>query len=213
MQAALYDRYGPPEVIRIGERPDPKPGSGEVLVRVRAAALNPKDVIVRSGRFRLLSRGPFPRLCGYDFAGVVEAPGPRPHGEAVAAMRAADLLFLPTPGRRDGRPVTRVSQKLYEYLRAGPPVLAVTGRGDTRDLVLDSGAGFAVPPGRPEGIETLLRAMLAGAPLPLDRQEDVIARYERRRLAGNLAEVLREALDAGRRRPEGRSFDRVRREG
>lgn len=76
MKAVLYDRYGPPEVLRVGDRPLPTLRFREVLIRVHAASLNPKDVAVRKGRFRLLQSGPFPRSCGYDFAGVVVAVGP-----------------------------------------------------------------------------------------------------------------------------------------
>lgn len=76
MKAVLYDHYGPPEVLRLGERPVPRPRAHQALVRVHVASLNPKDVILRSGRFRLVSTGPFPRSCGYDFSGVVEAVGP-----------------------------------------------------------------------------------------------------------------------------------------
>jgi len=71
MQAVLYDRFGPPEVLRLGELPAPTLRRGEVLVRVHAAALNPKDVLVRKGKFRLLAGRRFPRVPGYDLAGEV----------------------------------------------------------------------------------------------------------------------------------------------
>ncbi len=66
MRAALYDHFGGPEVLRIGETAEP---SGAKVVDVMAAALNPKDVLMRKGKFSTFVRGPFPRLCGYDFAG------------------------------------------------------------------------------------------------------------------------------------------------
>ncbi|MEQ9177476.1 MAG: NADPH:quinone reductase, partial [Nitratireductor sp.] len=50
MRAAVYTRTGPAaEVLEIGERPDPAPGPGEVLVRVRASGINPADVKRRAG--------------------------------------------------------------------------------------------------------------------------------------------------------------------
>ena len=76
MKAVLYDRYGPPEVLRIGERAMPKLGPHGVLIRTSHAALNPKDVLLRKGRFRVLQAGPFPRSCGYDFSGLAVAVGP-----------------------------------------------------------------------------------------------------------------------------------------
>jgi NADPH:quinone reductase-like Zn-dependent oxidoreductase len=73
-RAWSFDRYGDLEVLSVRELPlaEPaRPGFGEVLVRVRAAALNPKDSFVRKGRFRALSGRRFPKRVGVDFAGEV----------------------------------------------------------------------------------------------------------------------------------------------
>jgi len=77
MRAVYYERFGPPEVLRAGEQPPPRPRDGWVRVSVEAAALNPKDVLVRKGKMRWLARGPFPRIPGYDMAGSLldDAPG------------------------------------------------------------------------------------------------------------------------------------------
>lgn len=75
MQVVEYDRYGGPEVLEVRDRPTPTPGAGEVLVRVHAAALNPKDVLVRAGKLRWLAGRRFPRRTGYDWAGEVAAVG------------------------------------------------------------------------------------------------------------------------------------------
>lgn len=75
MRRVEYDRYGDPSVLRVREAPVPAPRRGEVRVRVRAAAVNPKDVLLRKGRMRWLGGGRFPRTSGYDFAGVVDAAG------------------------------------------------------------------------------------------------------------------------------------------
>ena len=76
MKAVEYDRYGSAEVLRLRDVPRPAVRRGEVLVRVHAAALNPKDVLVRSGKFRLLSGRRFPKRVGFDWAGEVEEVGP-----------------------------------------------------------------------------------------------------------------------------------------
>lgn len=76
MKVIEYDRYGGPEVIALREAPAPQPARGEVLVRVCAAALNPKDALVRAGKFRRLAGPEFPKRMGYDLAGEVAALGP-----------------------------------------------------------------------------------------------------------------------------------------
>lgn len=77
MRALAYDRYGKLDVLELRDLPIPPVGPGEVLVRVHAAALNPKDSFVRKGRFRIVSGRSFPKRVGADVAGeVVEhAPG------------------------------------------------------------------------------------------------------------------------------------------
>ena len=64
--------HGGPEVLDVVDAPRPEPGAGEVLVRARAAALNPVDGKTRRGQAIPL---PFPASVGWDFAGVVEAIG------------------------------------------------------------------------------------------------------------------------------------------
>lgn len=82
MRAAVFDRYGPPEVLRIAELPDPEPGPGQVRVRVRAAGVQPFDVAVCQG---WIKRGPagFPHQVGQEYSGVVELLGEGVTGLAV----------------------------------------------------------------------------------------------------------------------------------
>jgi len=74
MRAAVFDRFGPPDVLHVAELADPEPGPGEVRVRVRAAGVQPFDVGVREGWIR---PGParFPQQVGQEFSGVVELLG------------------------------------------------------------------------------------------------------------------------------------------
>jgi NADPH:quinone reductase-like Zn-dependent oxidoreductase len=76
MKAIRVHEYGGPEVLRYEEAPRPEPGPGEVLVRIRAAGVNPVDWKVREGlrREALAYRMPF--VPGWDVSGVVEATGP-----------------------------------------------------------------------------------------------------------------------------------------
>lgn len=75
MRAAQYDRYGGPEVVGIREVARPEPGPRQIMVRVEACALNPKDVLTRAGSFARLAGPRFPKGIGYDFAGTVAAVG------------------------------------------------------------------------------------------------------------------------------------------
>jgi NADPH:quinone reductase-like Zn-dependent oxidoreductase len=71
VRAVRIHEDGGPEVLVLEEAPDPEPAPGEVLVRLRASALNHLDVWIRKG----LPSVPKPRILGADGAGVVEALG------------------------------------------------------------------------------------------------------------------------------------------
>ena len=51
MRALVITEHGPPEVLRVQERPDPQPGAGQVRVRVRAAGINFADLLARVGLY------------------------------------------------------------------------------------------------------------------------------------------------------------------
>ena len=76
MRAAQFDAYGGPEVLHVATVDRPRAGTGEVLVRVEAASVNPHDLITRSGTLKLVSGRKFPLGTGLDFAGVVVDPAP-----------------------------------------------------------------------------------------------------------------------------------------
>ncbi len=71
MQAIVYDDYGDPGVLRRTHLPVPKRKPHEVLIEVRASSVNPIDYRLRSGEMKGLLPGGFPRIPGYDVAGVV----------------------------------------------------------------------------------------------------------------------------------------------
>lgn len=95
MRAAVIDEYGPPEVVRVAEVPDPVPRRGEVLVRVRSAAVTSGDARIRGARFprgfgpfaRMVFgvRAPRRRILGGTFAGAVVAVG-----DGVAGFEPGD---------------------------------------------------------------------------------------------------------------------------
>jgi NADPH:quinone reductase len=74
MKAIRVGTFGGPEVLKVEQVPDPTPGPGEVLVRVKAAGVNPYDTYMRAGAYA--SGNPkLPWTPGSDAAGVVEAVG------------------------------------------------------------------------------------------------------------------------------------------
>ena len=88
MKAAVIERHGEADVIQYREWRDPEPGPGEVLVRVRACALNHRDIWVRRG----LREKRLPLILGTDMAGEVAALGPGVSGLALGAK----VVLLPT---------------------------------------------------------------------------------------------------------------------
>lgn len=75
MRAMTYDTYGGPEVLALTDQPRPKVGPAEVLVRVRAASVNPVDWKLMSGGLDALMDVRFPVVPGWDVSGVVEEVG------------------------------------------------------------------------------------------------------------------------------------------
>lgn len=70
MRAAVCPAYGPPEVIRLEDRPSPVPADGEVRVRVRAAAVNYPDVLMVANKYQISVPPPF--IPGSEFAGTID---------------------------------------------------------------------------------------------------------------------------------------------
>ncbi len=96
MQAAIRERYGPPEIVTVQEIDRPVPTGDQVLVRIRAASINRADLDAlypKPGFTRLFLglRTPKQRRVGYDVAGVVEAVGEDVTGFAVGNRVFADL--------------------------------------------------------------------------------------------------------------------------
>ncbi|MBM7788361.1 NAD(P)-dependent alcohol dehydrogenase [Tenggerimyces flavus] len=93
MRAAIYARYGPPEVVRVAEVDRPRIGDGDVLVKVHAATVNRTDCGYRAARpgvIRIFTglRRPRRPVLGTEFAGVVEALG-----DAVTTFAVGDRVF------------------------------------------------------------------------------------------------------------------------
>jgi glycosyltransferase involved in cell wall biosynthesis len=121
---------------------------------------------------------------------LVEMPGYLDHQISIALIRSADLLFLPMHNLPPGERARLVPGKTYEYLAAGPPILAAVPDGDASDLVRKSGNGDVCRPDDVTGILSSLRARykswLARAPHRCAESE-LCRRFERRELTRMLA--------------------------
>lgn len=88
MKAVVIHHYGPPESLKIEEVAHPTPQANELLIKIHAAAMNPKDALMRKGRMKFLVRGRFPYIPGYDLAGEVVKVGKNVH-----AFQAGDQVY------------------------------------------------------------------------------------------------------------------------
>jgi len=114
VQAAYITETGGPEQIQVGELPNPKPGAGEVLVRVQAASVNPIDTYIRGGLVPM--ELPMPFVIGSDLAGeVIEV------GEGVSGWTAGDRVWASNQGLlgRQGTSAERACVAA-DYLHAIP---------------------------------------------------------------------------------------------
>jgi len=90
MQALVLNRYNGP--LELTEMPKPQVGTGQALVRIAAAGLNPLDIKIRAGS-AAHAKHPLPLVLGIDMAGVVEAVG-----EGVTAFKVGDEVYGMTGG-------------------------------------------------------------------------------------------------------------------
>jgi NADPH:quinone reductase-like Zn-dependent oxidoreductase len=88
MKAVRFDEYGGVDVLGVADVPVPDPGAGQVLVRVRAAGINPGEAKIREGLLHARWPATFPSGQGSDLAGVVERLGP-----GVTTVAAGDEVI------------------------------------------------------------------------------------------------------------------------
>src|SRR6516164_9478066 len=105
MKAVRFGEYGTADVLKVVDVPDPEPGPGQVLVRVKAAGINPGEAKVRDGLLHARWPATFPSGQGSDLAGTVEKLGP-----GVTGVAAGDEVI--------GWVDTRSSQAEYAVVEA-----------------------------------------------------------------------------------------------
>lgn len=132
MKAAVVTRYGPPEVVELRDRPDPRPRPGEVMIRVHSSTVTAADWRMRSGtvprgfgpliRLALGWRGPRQAVLGVEMAGEVLALG-----EGVTRFALGDRVFAMTGVRMGGHAERAVLKELRLSTKSGPPVIPKSG--------------------------------------------------------------------------------------
>jgi NADPH2:quinone reductase len=90
MKQVQFSRFGGPEVLEVVEKPTPRPGHGQVLIRVEAAGINFADTLMRQNRYAVTPE--LPAVPGTEVAGVIESVGDG-GGRLAAGMRVAAPLF------------------------------------------------------------------------------------------------------------------------
>lgn len=148
MHAVRYHRFGELDELRYEEVPTPRPGPGEVSIRVEACGVNRVDILSRKGLTPF--KTPFPHISGSDVAGHVAEVGPGVEG----IVPGARVVVLPT-----------LSCGTCDLCRAGEDNMCI--RGGIFGVMTDGGyAEYTIAPARnvlplPEGLETRDAAALA----------------------------------------------------
>ena len=183
MKAIRIRAFGPPEVMRLEEVTDPAPGPGQVLVRIRAAGVNPVETYIRTGTYG--RRPALPYTPGHDAAGIVEAVGDSVLGVAVgdrvytsetvtgayAELALCDAVRVhPLPGSVSyaqgaavGVPCATAWRALFQRARAVPGetvlVHGASGGVGIAAVQIARAAGLRVfgTAGTTEGIDLVLR--------------------------------------------------------
>lgn len=147
MKGIIIESNGGIEVLKVKTLPDPKPGTGEVLVRIKASAINPLDGIVRMGYFPIAKKPPL--ILGEEASGIVEMDGNGfKSGERVIIYGAgfgvfrdglwAELVAVPASALR------RLPEKVSFEEGAAMANVGVTAYGALRTAELKAGETLVV---------------------------------------------------------------------
>jgi len=211
MQALWIDKHGPIAELGPREVPAPRPGPGEVLVEVHAAAINPSDISSAEGRFE---HAVLPRILGRDFAGRV-ADGPPDLVGAEVYGSGGDLgisrdgthaEFVALP--RDGVAKRPASLSVEEAAAVGVPFVAAwtalvsAGQLTAGQWIVVSGAAGAVG-----GAATQLGVARGGRVIALVRDDAEAGRLDRQQVAAVARSDHNDLVDVVRSATGGRGAD------
>jgi NADPH:quinone reductase-like Zn-dependent oxidoreductase len=128
MKASVLHEYGPASNLKYEVFPDPKPGPGEVLVRVQATSLNPIDWKLRSGAAKSIFPLTFPAILGRDVAGTVRELGEGAQGFAVGdrVFALANATYAELCVVKAGN-LAKIPEGLEMTTAAAIPLVSLTG--------------------------------------------------------------------------------------
>ncbi|MFF2503508.1 NADP-dependent oxidoreductase [Streptomyces sp. NPDC058067] len=136
-KAVRYDEFGGIDVLRVDEVERPVPGDGQVLVRVKAAGINPSEAVIRTGALTDMFPSTFPSGQGSDLAGVIEEvgagvdgflPGDEVIGFSNKRASQAELALV------EAGDLTRKPEKVPWEIAGGLYVVGVTAWGAVRSV-------------------------------------------------------------------------------
>ncbi|AUY53435.1 NADP-dependent oxidoreductase [Streptomyces sp. CB01881] len=146
-KAVRYDEFGGIDVLRVDEVERPLPGDGQILVRVKAAGINPSEAVIRTGAVADMFPSIFPSGQGSDLAGVIEEVGARvggfrPGDEVIgfSNKRAsqAELVLV------EAGDLTRKPEKVPWEVAGGLYVAGVTAWGAVHAVHPEEGEAVVV---------------------------------------------------------------------
>ena len=203
MKAVCIHSFGGPEVLQLEEVATPTPAADEVLVRVRAASVNPIDFKIRSGQ---AGRGSLPAVLGRDIAGTIEATGAE-----LSAFRQGDAVFALLDRDHGGyaeyvivkaRDLARKPERLDFVQAAAVPLAAITawqglfdqGALQSAELVLiHGGAGgvghFAVQLAKAKGARVATTVAAQDVAFMRELGADPVIDYQHQRFEQQVREV------------------------
>lgn len=206
MKAVEIERFGGPDTLRIDEIPVPKPRGREVLVKVRAAGVNPVDYKIRSGKYPPIKEDSLPYVLGRDVAGDVVALG----AEATKFIIGEDIFGMPRIGRGgyaeyvvlDEDEAAHVPAEL-DYLSAGAvPLAALTawqglfrhgGLRAGQSVLIHGGSGgvghFAIQFAKARGAHVVTTVSATHVDFARELGADRIIDYKARRFEDEVSDV------------------------
>ncbi|MEU6580460.1 NADP-dependent oxidoreductase [Nocardia sp. NPDC046763] len=146
-KAVRYNEFGGIDVLRVDEIERPMPGDGQVLVRVRAAGINPSEAVIRTGALADMFPSTFPSGQGSDLAGVIEevgagvggySPGDEVIGFSENRAAQAELVLV------EATNLTRKPESVPWEVAGGLYVAGVTAWGAVRSVQLEQGETVVV---------------------------------------------------------------------